>query len=461
MNTESKYLPIEYRKMLERGSSFAEIKEAGFFQEKTYLAEDIYDFFVSEKSVQSLLERIPALPPNSILIGISGKFAPFHAGHLSALIESRQKLLKLGYSNVFAVIWPAHDSYIKAAVGEGYEVSSRIHQIKESIINCDWICVDEFPATELREEVNFTYLVNRLEKVAEKIGAQTGFVFGEDNYLFALPLRFTKTLSIIVTRDGFNHDVDRLGLCNCIFINDNPSAHYSSTAIRKTQKKPIYALRDDSFFSDGYKPKIVAEIATLLEKCTGFQVVVIDAKSQIETTNKVIKDDYSDYSVLSLDKYFVGDFNLNISRTFKAYALQESPSGFYIQNEVEFYSWLGKRAKDKIVVVDDDISSSSTKRKILEMLSKKNFKTIEFISMLHLSTQDLGVSVIDVVDYRDFVPINKHSGLLCKMPDRSFKRCLYRFPIVDLVSRAAIPPSRCIEFSKELNYLLADYGYVC
>lgn len=170
----------------------------------------------------------------AIVLGLSGCFAPFHKGHLEMLKLAKRQFQWMGYK-VYAVIFPAHDSYALTKKGNSLRIDERRKIIETEIEgNEDWVFVDCGPAWYLPNEVNFPWLIERLEVIADHINAETGFVFGEDNAQFALAFIDSPTWAVCIERKGgwekvFPHLNSRI---KYKFIKGNGYKDESSSKIR-------------------------------------------------------------------------------------------------------------------------------------------------------------------------------------------------------------------------------------
>ena len=149
-------------------------------------------------------------------------------------------------------------------------------------------------------------------------------------------------------------------------------------------------------------------------------------------------------TVISLDKYYTGDIQLNISRYFDLYGQQKKAADLVmstVQDEEILETPLQlSLPKDQYVLIDDDSVSGYT----MERLSSEIDKIV--------STHTLMEPIYDdVVDARDFLFGAKYGGLLCKQPNGLLKRYPYVWPEVSLYYRASIELNKQKQFS-ELIY---------
>lgn len=212
--------------MLDNGFTMEDVVKAGYFE------DNFHDREIMKKGCDRDKE---------IVLGLSGCFSPFHEGHMNALVLTKNYFKNLGYVKIRAILFPAHDSYVSTKRnGEAKcDIDTRLHQIGDYLNTFDherWIMIDSFPAKKLPNEVNFPFLVDRLEAIKDFYHpkADTGFVIGGDNSHFAYAFSGSKTKVICVDRtNGIPLDKSRLIDVDYHEIKENPYKDVSSTKIRK------------------------------------------------------------------------------------------------------------------------------------------------------------------------------------------------------------------------------------
>ena len=154
-----------------------------------------------------------------------------------------------------------------------------------------------------------------------------------------------------------------------------------------------------------------------------------------------------DKPVISLDKYYKGDIQLNISRYFEIFGYQKQAKDLIYSTEydeeIPFKPLTCHLPVDNYILVDDDSVSGYTVHRLSEEID-----TIVETYTLMEQVYD------DVVDARDFLFGAKYSGLLCKLPNGNVKRIPYIWPYVNLYHRATIHLNKQALFSqliKEAN----------
>lgn len=457
-----------YSEMLLDGYTTEDVTNAGYFCDEYNSKDNLLDSEFSPYN-DSLFHLYSVLNP-TIILAISGCFSPIHAGHIQALIDAKAHYNSLGYK-VMGVIIPAHDSYVNIKRNGVCKCPAieRIIKIKKYLEahKLSWIGIDEYPALYWTAEVNFPFLLNRLNAIFPKTAL--GFVYGADNSDFIIPMSYSKYHSIIVNR---NNSLDRI--YNSIsklkrdhtytVIEDNIHEELSSTSIRHNTitaypTKNIYMIRDDSMLINNgmhvYTGKLISDELTNIFNSIGVSTIVMDAIEQIKIFKDYMDSKYTNEVIISLDKYYKGDFQFNVSRLFSLYTYQGYSKGLYYKNLSLFEEFLTKLPLySKIVLVDDDKSSGATISTIINLiLSVRDDLVIntEFINEVYL--QNVGYTaddIYDIVDIRDFIFNSSNGGLMIEGGTKLPKRYPYVYPYVNLHTRAKIPYNKIISFTKFL-----------
>lgn len=162
---------------------------------------------------------------------------------------------------------------------------------------------------------------------------------------------------------------------------------------------------------------------------------ILEVEKQLDWIKKQTEDE----KTISLDVYFRGDYNLDISRNFDDGIQKSENFNFISRNELSMEEQLEKIPKGSYILVDD-IASGSTIKKIKIELKKRGI----FIKKTIALSDYMGVGkFFDILDARDFFIDTKHSGLYV-----NGVRTPYWAPFVNLFSRANI--YRQFEFTEEI-----------
>jgi hypothetical protein len=201
-------------------------------------------------------------------------------------------------------------------------------------------------------------------------------------------------------------------------------------------------------FCGGIQTDKTRNLDKILQKYTDAEVIKFSAAEQIKFVEGYLKANHPDSVIISLDKWFVGDFQVNISRVFRENSLQGKPQGFSFENRYKFEKYLKSvyKKKQSIVFVDDDIASGITMRTLTALVSMDfgSHFSIKGLSMAELYNPHQGRQILDIVDTRDFIEGAQFGGLLCEGG-----RVLYKHPNVNLVSRMKLTEENAINFTKE------------
>lgn len=205
-----------------------------------------------------------------------------------------------------------------------------------------------------------------------------------------------------------------------------------------------YGLRDDSKLCINRDvSSFVKDLVSLLSKkiYNQYPVYLFSAVDQIEYCRKVIQ---GQSNILSLDKWFKGDFNLNISRVFTN-DTQVRPIYYNIENVEEFKHWL--QTVDYVNIYDDDICSGGTLQAVTSLIDVPwDANSLDRLYNLP--------KFVDICDVRDFIPGAKYGGLVCNFGGGLFRN-LYIEPNVNLESRMKITNGK--HFTNDLKELWAKH----
>lgn len=410
----------------------------------------------------------------NMVVALSGCFSPIHAGHIQALTKAKEHYEQLGYT-VMGVLIPAHDSYVSGKRGGTCRMSAmdRILKIKEylEVNGIDWIVVDEHPALVMHSELNFPYLIKRLEQLYSS-DTKIAFVFGGDNVEFAYAMSYTEHYSFVVNRivngvdftDRINTVKNKLDSKNrgelFTICYDNEYAELSSSIVRKTEvqskKEGVYLIRADAsqyptlpHNSIEIEKKIINKLTEIFRE-ENIPVLVMPIEQQLNVFHEYMKKHKKPNTyVVSLDKWCKADFLLDASRMFSECGFQGKSKNLIVRNKMEFEFFLDKiKDGDTIVIIDDDRSTGFTMEQITK-LTKSILKNTdvtfkyEYVNEVFLKQFCGDMVIYDIVDTRDFIIDAPYGGLMTNVG-----RAPYVYPYVNTNARAKIPTHKMMEFSQ-------------
>lgn len=462
-----------YSEMLKDGYSHEDVVTAGYFQDNYTNHMDVMTSLYYSQYNNSLFHVASKIKPTRI-VALSGCFSPIHAGHISALTKAKEHYERLG-ERVLGILIPAHDSYVDVKRNGTCKCSAieRIIKIKKYLEShqIDWVVVDEHPALAMKGELNFPYLLTRLNATMPK--TKISFVFGADNVEFVWAMSYSNFDSFVVNRndsiDRINNAISKIrnGYDKVVVVEDNEYSDLSSTLVRKATietypENAVYLVRDDSMlFNNGvylHYGKMISQYLDDVFTPLGIRVVTINAEEQLSIFTKYMKEKYGEgYVAISMDKYWKGSFQLNTSRIFEQYSYQKQSKGMVYRNISALEKFIAKLPENaNIVLVDDDISTGFTINAIQELINSIRSDitmTTEFISnvyMQHTSVDFTAEQIYDIVDVRDFVFKAANGGLVVQQ-GKKVVRVPYTYPNVNLYTRAKIPYNKIIDFTDYLN----------
>lgn len=377
----------------------------------------------------------------------TGCFSPLHSGHVQMMNEAKNWLESQGETASYGSFILAHQNYIREKHNR-YTLEERQYLAQSLIGDYNWLHVDMRANLYYDNDTNFTQLMTELYAKSPT----QAYVFGSDRYEFGYIALTDNRLYICVIRD--KNDIekvkalyDKLNLSNLVYIipdeiNTISSTEvYQSTTLPRPRNGKRLAIRDDGLFAystldkDKYE-NFKRELEQAFLQCSPFeQIDWIDVNTQLR--------DVPDFKnkVISLDKYYHGDIQLNISRYFDLGGWQQHANDLVFSTqydeEIELAPLNINLPDDRYVLVDDDSISGYTFNKL-----KDSVDTI--VSTYTLMTPGYD----DVVDARDFIIGAKYSGLLCKQSNGKLKRYPYLWPEVNLYHRASINLNKQQEFTQ-------------
>ena len=400
------------------------------------------------KDIQSAQKNSPET--NNYTLLTTGCFSPLHEGHIHMMNEAKKWLEDRGDVVDYGAFILAHQSYIDEKHGR-HTLEERQFLAQELVGDYTWLHVDVRANLYYTHDTNFTQLMTELYPQCQK----QAYVFGSDRYEFGYIALTDERLYICVIRDP--QDIDKveklyhqLNLNNLVYIIPDEINTLSSTDQYKHRTLPAarqikhLAIRDDGIYgkSPDYQTayeQFKSDLEHAFRTCSTFtKITWVKVDQQLKDIPKF------NNTVISLDKYYTGDIQLNISRYFDLYGQQKKAADLVmstVQDEEILETPLQlSLPKDQYVLVDDDSVSGYT----MERLSSEIDKIV--------STHTLMEPIYDdVVDARDFLFGAKYGGLLCKQPNGLLKRYPYVWPEVNLYYRASIELNKQKQFS-ELIY---------
>ncbi len=352
-----------------------------------------------------------------------------------------------------------------------------------------------------------TYLNHYLKTV---VPIRVGFVFGDDNVGFARAFAHGG-VGVCVTRTGtklteFEAMKDEVPESE-VFLTTlaEEIAGISSSKVRKwangllpecteslyfkwkkdllsvrdvaQSPKKMYVIRDDGAWSlapwskyvgaiemEKAKRTFLTSLETLVRR-SFLRVIAPDLPQEVDVRVYPLDEQEAYVShigrvehLLNLDVCTNAEQGIQCSRLFnlcdgqvKAMRLVARP-GF-----ADVATQIASIAPGEYTLLDDDIASGSTMNMLLGMLPEyvrvTKIRTLlehsrQVFLNKHLDAEDR--EAFDVVDLRDFIFGSRAGGLVVGMPDGRNARAPYSLPYLSLVTRARIPPSTEMSFSKEI-----------
>ena len=442
--------------------------KAGFVPDPFTLEEiDYYNIDLLTTPFDKLKGNVNDLK-NPIVLLSTGGFYPIHDGHIKMMEEAKKVLSEDGYDVIGGYLSLSHDDYISTKpyyISDQYE---RINEGREYLKNSDWLMIDPWESIYVRTPINFTDVIERLQKYLQKYideRIKIAYIFGGDNVEFMYCFK-KNGIAVCLNRDGYNElfiKTMKIKNDNMYFIDNlNSSSLLSSRYIREKHSKKIisykdvgnYLIRNESLLPlsnlirednkellQQLQEEFLNKFMRLLSNCFDNKIFIKVINMEFQ-----LKDAY-DYlqkqNTINLDSYFRGTYNLEVSRLFNVSSYQDKYIKLIGRLGHETIEEQVKKIKNgSYVLVDDDSVTGRTLNSIKEKLP-----TDVVISGTYLLANSINEKVFDVVDLRDFIIGTTNSGLVVKLPNGIYTRAPYVMPYVNLTTRASIPPSRERDFS--------------
>lgn len=210
-----------------------------------------------EDSLDILCTHIPDLTniENPVILLTTGSFAPLHEGHITMMNNAKQAIEQAGKTVVAGYISPSHDEYVSTKILNDYKDFERISIIEKKINKYNWLFVDPWESIFCKAAINFTDVIERLEKyICKHTGKNVPiyYVCGGDNAKFALTFAY-KGNCIVVNRPSIEYNEFK---CHELLKDNNRiiwadgNSYESSTEIRKQgidkfQKRSLYLRKEN------------------------------------------------------------------------------------------------------------------------------------------------------------------------------------------------------------------------
>lgn len=462
-----KYYNDVYKNYLNLNKVF----EAGFILDKLNFNEkDYYNVEFLTTPVGKIIDNFKNKAiKNPIVLLTTGGFDPLHEGHIKMMELAKKELEKKGYNIIGGYFSPSHDSYVLTKPYNCRKASERVAASQEYIKDSSWLMIDPWESVYVKTYINFTDVIIRLELYLRKHinnKIKVAYIFGSDNASFMYCFK-NFGIGVCVERVGFDKNYEKikreLNGKKRIFINNNSTeAKYSSREIRKQTYKNIkyekdngvYMIRNESIvpllnFKNNNNKTIIEKaqfyfskkFINLLNKIFNEELKIenIDMLNQLKQTYKILKE----YNTISIDHYYKGTFNIEVSRLFDISDPQKKK--LELTNRIGYDTLINQIKKIKAgsyILVDDDSATGSTINGIKELLPE-NIK----IDSIYLLSRIYNENIFDIVDLRDFIIGSINGGLVVRLPNGTTARAPYVLPYVSLKSRANIKPDKEKEIS--------------
>ena len=383
---------------------------------------------------------------NPVVLLSTGGFNPIHNGHLKMMEKAKKCLEENNYTVIGGFFSPSHEDYIKTKVNYIDNQADRLNYNYNILKDYNYLNIDTWEMYCNDRYINFSSVIFRLEKYLQKYvrrDVKVAYVFGDDNIEFSY--LFTENIGICIYRNNPKFDYFKQNnTSNNMFFIKEDSVDISSKFLReipiKTANNDIYIVRNEGilpfedFKGDVYNAQrfFKERFLQILEKYIQNPIKMVNVSDEINKANNHLKGK----TTISIDPYFIGTYNLHISRQFFICDFQEKPEK--IIDSPGYINDFTNLPDENFALVDDDSVSGNT----IKLL--KQYINITDTYFLNSIIED---KIFDCIDLRDFMFGVKNSGLVVNILNQDI-RVPYIYPYVNLYTRANIKDA--VNFSKEI-----------
>jgi NAD+ synthetase len=243
-----------YRKAYEVLGSEGDVEEAGYF-DSGFFDPSLADPRWWTSPFDKILERLaqPAAQDTSrelFVLVSTGAFCPVHTGHLDMMEQAKRIIEERGKVVLGGYLVPDHDEYILHKCGKA-EVSAtqRVDLCERAVVSSDWLMVERWAALHAPKAVNFTTIVDRIQRVlAYNVRThrpiRVAYVFGSDNANFVKAF-VGRGSCVCVLRPGYEEDLKTAAAHPSVRINPHimfsrrATPPWASTDVRRGDLKPL------------------------------------------------------------------------------------------------------------------------------------------------------------------------------------------------------------------------------
>lgn len=461
--------------------AYSFLKELNILNESGYLNNDheekyYYDnidkkFLLNTDNIYQYIKSFDDVPVGEInIILTTGCFAPLHQGHLQMLEHARETIeQETGERVIQGYIALDNDSYVQQKTSM-YSTIDRVQYAESLISTKEWLNIDYWTSYHVSENVNFTtvyeHLKNYLEYQYPDNIFKIWYVFGSDHYLYANAFSEHGN-AICIKRGGYDQEYKKEHLFpnihkRVIFSSMPSTIEESSTRIRNNKNlsniKPREqhgnklwirndikeSLQDSNIILNTHL-NIYHELLEILRDYYPKDINFHNNEERIKTLIHTHEKGLLKYPVISLDNFFQGDYNIDISRVFGLDG-QYVNKGYIerLESEISLDEQCSIIPSGDYIILDDDIATGETVKNITMMLKKYK---VNIQGTLCLIPEDS--DSYDIIDARDFIIGSKYGGLTIDYHN-SYLRLPYMYPYVNLTTRAKIDTDKTLKLSLKL-----------
>jgi len=161
------------------------------------------------------LSESNSIATDGYVLFMLGSFAPFHDGHIDAIVSAENALQNMGYSLSAVVISPHGDKYVSDKIGDNHwTVNRRMDRIISSGISCSSPMIVDDLSFNTKATHNITQVA--VDNISENLNISSDKIIiavGSDNIQTLAPnIKDNKVVCVI--RPGFDNVIDVIGSCS-------------------------------------------------------------------------------------------------------------------------------------------------------------------------------------------------------------------------------------------------------
>lgn len=416
--------------------NLSDAEEAGWFPEVDTDPDKFNNLWAMTPTYKL---QVPSDQKDIVLLSTGG-FAPIHDGHISMMEDAKIHMESQGFRVRGGYLSPGHDDYVIQYKGVRIHAPERLAYANNKLKNHPWLMVDPWESIGCKCAVNFTSVIDHLEKI---VGCQVCFVVGSDNQRFCLAFK-DKGMLCVVQRDSsvLPNPKYRSRPYNIIAQNLSNEGQHVFVAKNKPTSGSSTEARRDILFNRSAKKKLVLRVDEASKSYLNKLVCILE-DYYLGITLVYVRDQHLPKDVpnlVRLDQMIQSPFgNLGLSRNYAEGGYTKlgyinRPSTPSLEEQLSVFAGMN------VSLFDDDVVSGNTMRKATDLLKGVSCQVVSYHSLSFSGNNEC-----EIMDSRDFLPVSD-GGLVVQG-----RRVPYIYPYVCPHVRASVLPDQAVEFSDRIR----------